>query len=169
MTLEQRIVALAQAVGADIKALTLARGDLSNLTTTAKGSLVAAINELVTLVQDSSGIDDNAGAGNVASTWSADKIIAAIAAAQAAVKSELVDGAGTALDTLKELADALGNDPSFATTIATELGNRVRYDQAQTLTNPQKAQARSNIGAYGVDEVGDYDRDLVTVYTTAKA
>ena len=42
MTLEQRIIALAQAIGADIKAAALARGDLSALTTTSKASLVAA-------------------------------------------------------------------------------------------------------------------------------
>ena len=35
--------------------------------------------------------------------------------------AELVDSSPTALDTLKELADALGNDPSFSTTITSEL------------------------------------------------
>ena len=49
MSLETRIVALAQAMGADVKALTLSRGDLTALTTTTKTSLVAAINELTTL------------------------------------------------------------------------------------------------------------------------
>lgn len=36
--------------------------------------------------------------------------------------SALLDGADGALDTLKELADALGNDPNFASTIAGKLG-----------------------------------------------
>ncbi|MGL4998349.1 MAG: hypothetical protein ACRC5T_05215 [Cetobacterium sp.] len=36
--------------------------------------------------------------------------------------SGLVDAAPEALDTLKELASALGNDPNFATTIATQIG-----------------------------------------------
>lgn len=35
--------------------------------------------------------------------------------------SDLVDGADDALDTLKELAEALGNDPNFATTITNKL------------------------------------------------
>lgn len=35
--------------------------------------------------------------------------------------SDLVDGAGDALDTLKELAEALGNDPNFATNITNKL------------------------------------------------
>lgn len=34
----------------------------------------------------------------------------------------LRDGVGTALDTLNELADALGNDPNFATTVTTAIG-----------------------------------------------
>lgn len=35
--------------------------------------------------------------------------------------SDLIDGANDALDTLKELAEALGNDPNFATTITNKL------------------------------------------------
>ena len=37
----------------------------------------------------------------------------------------LVNSAPETLDTLNELAEALGNDPNFATTIATQLGNKV--------------------------------------------
>ena len=108
MTLEQRLIALAQAMGADVKALTLAQGDLSALATTAKASLVAAVNELkAALDQAGTGgvaIDDQAGDGATTVTWSADKIHDTIEAAKAAVKNELVDGAGAALDTLAELA-----------------------------------------------------------------
>lgn len=93
-----------------------------------------------------------------------------------AVKDELVNGAGSALDTLKELSEALGNDPSFATTMATALANRVRFDEAQALTNTQKQTARDNIGAAGAVElaalttaVGNADRDFAAVYGTAKA
>lgn len=42
--------------------------------------------------------------------------------------SGLVNSAPAALDTLNELATALGNDPNFATTIATQLGNKVSTD-----------------------------------------
>ena len=38
--------------------------------------------------------------------------------------AELVDTAPEALDTLKELADALGDDPNFASTVATNIGNK---------------------------------------------
>lgn len=177
MSLETRIVALAQAVGADVKALTAAQGSLSALNTTTKTSLVAAINELMTLIGGlGATIDDNAGNGNTAVTWSADKIFDSIEAAKASVKSELVDGADAALDTLNELAAALGNDPSFAATIAGEIANRVRYDAAQTLTSPQQTQARANIGAAAAADVsglitglGTYDRDYAADYTAAKA
>ena len=176
MTLETRIVALAQAMGTDVKALTTAQGSLSALNTTTKTSLVAAINELLTLIGSAgAAIDDDAGAGNTGVTWSAAKILASIDAAKAAVKDELVDGAGAALDTLNELAAALGNDPSFATTIAGEIANRVRFDAAQVLTTQQQTQARENIGAAAEAEVsgliaglGAYDRDFVADYNAAK-
>ena len=170
MTLEARLVALAQAVGGDVKALRLSQGDLTALTTTNKTSLVAAINELLALVGEGggAGIDDTAQAGG-AVTWSVDKITSAITAARNALKDELVGGAGAALDTLAELAAALGDNPNFATTIATEVANRVRYDAPQTLTLEQQVQARANIGAASAAAVGDTERDLVAVYTTAKA
>lgn len=48
---------------------------------------------------------------------------------------ELVSGAPEALDTLIELAAALGNDPNFATTMATELGKKInKVDIADNLT-----------------------------------
>lgn len=171
MTLEQRLIALAQVIGADIKALNLAQGSLSTLATTAKASLVAAINELYDLVGAGGGaaIDDAAGDGATAVTWSADKIHDTIEAAKLAVKNELTDGVGAALDTLAELAAALNDDPNFAATIAGEIANRVRYDAAQTLAAPQQAQARANIGALGAVEIGNPDHDFVADYTAAKA
>lgn len=177
MSLETRIVALAQAMGADVKTLTASQGTLTSLNTATKTSLVAAINELLGLIGSAgASIDDGAGNGNTGVTWSADKIFDSIEAAKAAVKNEIVNGAGAALDTLNELATALGNDPSFATTIAGEVANRVRYDAAQTLTSPQQVQARSNIGAAAASDVatltaglGAYDRDYVADYTAAKA
>lgn len=172
-TLEQRLIALAQAIGADIKAARTARGDLSSLSTTAKTSLVAAINELVTTVSgfsNGASINDAVGNGATTVTWSADKIYDAIEAAKAAVTNSLVNGAASTLDTLNELATALGNDPDFAATLATELSSRVRFDASQTLTSPQQAQAqaRTNIGAQAAADVGNTDRDLVSDYTTAK-
>ena len=171
MTLEQRLISLAQAIGADVKAIRAAAGTLSSLNTTNKASLVAAINELQALVAGSAGvtINDTAGDGATTVTWSADKIFDTIEAAKLAVKNDLTAGAAAALDTLSELAAALNNDPAFAATIAAEIANRVRYDAAQTLTQPQMAQARANIGAQSAAAIGDPDRDLVADYTAAKA
>ena len=164
MSLETQIIALAQAIGADIKDVRVKQGDLTSLTTAAKTSLVAAINELkAALGSAGAAINDTAGNGATTVTWSADKIFDTIEAAKAAVKSDLTNGAAAALDTLSELAAALGNDPSFAATMATALGNRVRYDDVQTLTAPQQLQACSNIG------VGDPAHNFVTDYAAAKA
>lgn len=164
MSLETQIIALAQAIGADIKDVRVKQGDLTSLTTAAKTSLVAAINELkAALGSAGAAINDTAGNGATTVTWSADKIFDTIEAAKAAVKSDLTNGAAAALDTLSELAAALGNDPSFAATTATALGNRVRYDDVQALTAPQQLQACSNIG------VGDPAHNFVTDYTAAKA
>ena len=58
--------------------------------------------------------------------------------------TNLVNSAPTTLDTLKELADALGDDPNFATTITTSIG-QVRnhangaFDKANTATTSAQA------------------------------
>lgn len=97
-------------------------------------------------------------------TWSSTKIQSTVTAAVTA----LVNGAPGTLDTLKELSDALGGDPNAITSITTALGNRVRFDAAQTLTTAQQLQARSNINAYGAVEIGNPDADFVAAYTAAK-
>lgn len=163
MSLETRIIALSQAIGADVKDLRLKQGDLTALSTAAKNNLVAAINEIYSALSSAGAeINDLAGNGDTTVTWSADKIFDTIEAAKAAVKNELVNGAAAALDTLSELSAAIGNDGNFAATIATELGNRVRFDAAQTLTTPQKLQACTNIG------IGDPESDFSATYAAAK-
>lgn len=164
MSLETKLIALTQGIATDIKTLTTNQGDLSSLPTTAKSSLVAAIAEIHGLLGTGGAIiDDNAGNGDDQVTWSADKIFDSIATAIQNLQDSLVNGAGAALDTLKELADALNNDPNFATTIASEIANRVRYDQPQTLNATQRAQACANIG------VGNPEVDLLAAYVAAKA
>lgn len=163
MTLETRIIALAEAIGTDVKTLTTKQGNLTALTTTAKTNLVAAINEIAALVAGAgASIDDTATNGAADVTWSADKIFDAIAAAKAEVTDSLTNGASAALDTLKELGDALNNDANFSTTIATALTNRIRFDASQALTVEQQAQACENIG------VGDNAHDFLLEYVAAK-
>ena len=48
-----------------------------------------------------------------------------LAAFMRTVASEAVDSAPEAMDTLAELARALGNDPNFATTVMTEIGKKL--------------------------------------------
>jgi len=49
--------------------------------------------------------------------------------------SGLVNSAPSTLDTLKELSDALGADPNFATTVTTALGTKITASSSNTLTN----------------------------------
>ncbi len=59
----------------------------------------------------------------------------------------VVNSAPAALNTLDELAAALGDDANFATTTSTALGNRLRVDTAsQGLTGTQQANAITNLG-----------------------
>lgn len=168
---------------------TNAIGTLTSLSTTAKSNLVAAINEVAAslgTIDLTSLINDAAAAGVVDKTYSVDKILTLINN----VKQEVLGSAPAALDTLNELAAALGNNPNLATDIATALGKRVRVDAAQTFTAPEQTQARENIGAASTTEVGtaqstandayaladglatavgNTDHDFVGDYTTAKS
>ncbi|EAY6166671.1 phage tail protein, partial [Salmonella enterica] len=56
----------------------------------------------------------------------------ATAAFVAAKVAQLVGSAPEALDTLKELADALGNDPNFATTVLNKLAGKQPLDDTLT-------------------------------------
>lgn len=179
MSMETRITAAVQLIGADIKALNTSQGLLSNLSTTDKTSIVLAINELVSVVQSlqagSATINDTASNGDTLVTWSADKIYDSIVTAKQEVTNSLVNGAAAALDTLSELATALGNDPSFATTITSGLANRVRVDAAQTFTALEQAQGRANIDAASqtdfvelVTAIGDTDTNFAAQYAAAK-
>lgn len=75
----------------------------------------------------------------------------------------LVNTAPAALNTLSELASALGNDANFAGTVTVSLGNRLRIDiNNQALTPTQKANAVNNLGLATVATTGSYNdlRDI---------
>ena len=160
-SLQVRITDLATRVATEIKSVkTLVNGnatDLSALTTTQKTSLVAAINELKNAVDNAgSSITISDSTSSTTEVWSSSKIASEIQAA----KDALTNGAAAALDTLAELASALGNDASFASTVTTALSYRLRFDAAQTLTTEQKTQACTNLG------IGEPDTDFVTTFNT---
>lgn len=81
--------------------------------------------------------------------------IATMAALQA-MRADLVNSSPATLDTLNELATALGDDPNFATTMTNALAARLRFDAAQTLTTGQKAQAIANLALAAVAASGAY-------------
>lgn len=94
--------------------------------------ILLANGTIVTLTPESSGIGSNDSDSNVPTN--------------AAVKdyvddeiTDLIDNSPSALDTLNELAAALGDDANFSTTVTTALGNRLRIDvNNQGLTTIQK-------------------------------
>ena len=131
VTASQQISNLAQTIGTDVKQIIANIGDLSQLTTTEKTSLVLALNELKAALGSidlTKLIDDTKTATNL--TWSSTKITNAISTAI----SDLVNGAPEALDTLKELADAIDANQDAIAALQTIAAGHVKYDAAQTLT-----------------------------------
>src|SRR6056300_1341186 len=71
--------------------------------------------------------------------------------------ANVIDSAPGALDTLNELAAALGDDANYASTTTTALSNRLRIDtNAQGLTSTQKSNAITNLGLSTVATSGSY-------------
>lgn len=186
LSLDIRLSDLVTAVATDIKQLKTwitgsSSGDLTGLTTADKSSVVAAINEVkagssgappdatVTI----KGIVELATLAEVSAGADFDRAVTpqGVRQERTALKAEIL-GAGVpgALDTLDELAAALGDDANYAATVTTALANRVRVDTAaQGLDATQQGNARTNIAAVGTADIGNPDTDLVAVYTAAKA
>lgn len=160
MSLELNLRDLITRTGTEFKTVRAATGNNTDLSTTAKSTLVAAINEIAGAVAGSSGIDD--GTTGSSSTWSSQKIATEITA----VVTQIVGSAPAALDTLHEIADALQNDPNILAAIQDGLAKRVGV-AAQTFTAPEQQQARANIGAVWADDIGDTETDLVAVFEAA--
>lgn len=191
MSLQTNLTSFAARSGAEDKALrTLINGnlaDLSALTTTDKTNLVNAINELVAATPDLSlallkannlsDIVDAAIARTNLDIKSTAEITSEITAAiatvtlaslngltQAEVDTRIqlvVDSAPAALDTLNELAAALGDDPNFAATLTTQMGKKVDVSVAQTFTAAEQLQGCENLG------IGDPETDYVSIFEAA--
>lgn len=106
----QTLTEFAEFIGMKDKEIITLIGALSTLTTTQKGSIVGAINELnqriTALSSSSAGINDTATGDS--STLSAKKIIELLNQAKAEVKNELLGGqVESSIDTIKELGDML--------------------------------------------------------------
>lgn len=156
MSLQSRIETLATRIAQEFNATNGKIGNLAGLSTSAKASLVAAINEVAASIVTAGGLIDDA---NVATTttYSSDKITALLDA----LKAEILGGADAAFDTLLELQQAIQADQSGLAALTTAVNNRVRFDSPQTLTIAEQAQACANIG------VGDPETDFVAVFDAA--
>lgn len=157
MSLEINLSDLATRIGTEFKNVRSTVGNNADLLTTAKGTLVAAINEIYAAGGGGEGVQINDATVSLTETWSSQRSTDAIDAAVAA----LVDSAPDLLDTLGELAAALGDDPNFATTIAGQIAGKADAVHTHTasqisdstavgrsvLTAGTEAAARTAIGA----------------------
>lgn len=185
MSFQTRISDLITAIGTDYKQLRTwisgsSSGNLTGLTTTDKSSLVAAINEVdgaTASVPDATtavkGIVELATLAEVATGTDVVRAVTpeGVRQERIAVKNEILGvGVPAALDTLDELAAALGDDANFGASITTALANRLRVDTAaQGLTATEKTNGQTNLDVYSKADLGNPDTDLVALYTTAKA
>lgn len=127
----------------------------------------SAIAALEGVVASSTNIDDvNV---STATTYSSSKITSEITAAKAAVKADLLGGAGEAYDTLKELADLIQNNEDAIDALEALAAGHVKYDGAQTITLEQQAQARANIGAAAATDLTTANGKIGEVETKAAA
>lgn len=159
-------------IGTQFKLDRAAMGVLSSLTTTQKGSLVAAINELKASIAGAGAVINDA-AASTSSVYSSSKTDSQIATSRSELKAELLGGASAAYDTLQELVvyfEGLDteNDAAIAA-LVTSMGNRLRFDAAQTLTAPQKVQGNDNLGSVSLVAFGDPAHSYRTVLLAALA
>ena len=164
-TLSEQISALATQIGTDVKNILANMGNLSDLNTTQTASLVAALNELkasITELEQNLGAQINDSATGGDSTWSSQKIMAQIEEAIAG----LINGAPSTLDTLKEIADQITQNKDLIELLESIAAGHVKFDAAQNLTDQQKAQARTNIGAAASSDLTTLQGTVTTLQGT---
>lgn len=169
-TQAEQITALAQRIGQECKTIhtktTVAEGKITILESTVGGH-TTTIGELQTTVASLPKINNTS--ATATSLYSSSKVEDLITAAKQAVKNDLLGGAGTAYDTLKELADLIQTNQSAIDALESIAAGHVRFDQAQTLTEEQKTQARENIGALGSADLTSINQSVSTLQTDLSA
>jgi len=120
-------------------------GDLTALSTTNTSSLVSAINEVLGLANQPNGAQINDATTNLTEVWSSSK-----------VNTEIASAVSTALEgeDLSDLADSI-------TALAQADNGLISAVQAQTFSEAEKTQARSNIDSASSIGVGDTDHDFL--------
>lgn len=175
--LSAQINNLAVRIAKECKLIYIKLGDTTQLNTDNAESLVKAINSLKTnfdnamLAINANSADINAAEAAItalqerlntiindttASTttvYSSSKVDSEITKAKQEVKNDLLGGAGTAYDTLNELAELIESNQDAITALQNLAAGHVKYDDAQKLTDAQKKQARDNINAVSQDEI----------------
>ena len=165
MSLQVRVESLVLRLATEFKTIHGEIGTLANLSTVDKTNLVSSINELRSQIATMSGatVIDDANAEATETTFSASKITSLLDD----LKADLLGGADAAFDTLKELQTAILDDQSGITALLVAIDKRVRVDAAQALTAPEQLQARQNIGAVALADVGDPQTDFVAIFEAA--
>ena len=150
---EAGFVHLARKVRQGDEALAAKIGDLTALRTTAKTSLVEAVNEVVTQRIE---VDDDA---TGVSLWSSAKVQAAITAAVNQATTDILGGADENNDTLAELAasvtQAMQLDQGILTT-----------STLQNFDSEAKARGRTNLGLGAIATKNTEIDDSTTASTT---
>lgn len=152
MSLQTNVQGLATRVATEFKSVRTVLGLLTNLTTTNKTNLVAAINEVKAVADNAAGVTPGASindtTASTSTVYSSTKTEAVATAAANTRVNALIAGAPAALDTLSEIADAIAANQSGIGSLVDGLNARVRHDvNNQGLTTTQQANARTNIGA----------------------
>lgn len=172
-TLRSRLTDLTVRLATEFKKTYTQIGDLGQLETSKKTSLVEAINEARHGIEQEQVINDKLTSPSKAfsssktvsvvnsllsdstidptHTWSSQRIRSAINTEL----SSLVRGSRESLDSLYELTEAFKTAETSTEAVLTTLATRVRYDGTQELTEAEKRQARDNIGVVGRGLVED--------------
>ena len=162
MSLSTNVTNLATRIATEVKALrTLINGnaaDLTSLTTTSKTNLVSALNE-VNAALATAGVQIDDTTASTSTVYSGTKTEAVVSAAVAA----LVDSAPAALDTLNELAAALGDDADFATSITNAIALKADLEHTHAISNVTGLQTALDAKADSAD-VGDTATNYVTTF-----
>ena len=149
-----RLTAAFTAVKTETKALRTMisganNGNVSGLNTTAS-NLVSAINEVKATADSAGGAAIDDGVADVDTVYSSSKTMTEINSAKAAVKAEILGGAGPTVDTLKEIADLLQSNTNTDAALAAVVANKANSSDVYTQA-----------------EIGNPDTDLVAVWNAA--
>lgn len=163
MSLVTQINNLATAVGTKVKDLYTKVGTLTSLTTTAKTDLVSAINEVKALASSSAGATISDSSASTTTAFSSQKVTDLLASQKAAI----LGGASAAYDTLQELQTEIAGNQSGVASMVSDIGTKVSYTVAQSLTGVQQTQALNNIAAQSAAGIGDVTTDFVVIFNAA--